>query len=105
MQTSRLMIALILSLAVPVLGAQQRDPKQYAQTLDNPDRVAGLHVDKVVPALDLKPGMRVADLGSGSGVFTIPFARAVGSAGKVYAIDIDKGLLAIVADKAKAGGL
>jgi ubiquinone/menaquinone biosynthesis C-methylase UbiE len=96
---------LALFLAASVLAAQQRDPKQYAQTLDNPDRVAGLHVDKVVAALDLKPGMRVADLGSGSGVFTVPFARAVGPSGKVYAIDIDKGLLAIVGDKAKAGGV
>ena len=87
------------------LAAQQRDPKQYAQTLENPDRIASLQVDKVVSALGIKPGMHVADLGSGSGLFTIPFARAVGPAGKVYAVDIDAGLLAIVGDKVKSAGL
>src|SRR5262245_10294899 len=88
-----------------VVVAQQRDPKQYAQMLDSPDRVASLQVDKVVAALELKAGMRVADLGSGSGAFTIPFARTVGATGKVYAVDIDSGLLAIVTDKAKTAGL
>src|SRR4030095_3267744 len=102
MPQPRLLLRVLAMLFVAAtLSAQQRDPKQYAQTLDNPDRVAGLHVDKGVAALELKPGMRGADLGSGSGVFTIPFARAVGSTGKVYAVDIDAGLLAIVSDKAK----
>jgi ubiquinone/menaquinone biosynthesis C-methylase UbiE len=38
-------------------------------------------------------------------VFTVPFAETVGGEGKVYAIDVDSGLLAIVAGKAKAAGL
>ena len=92
-------------LAAATLVAQQRDPKQYANTLENPDRIAALHVDQVVAALNLKPGMRVADLGSGSGIFTIPFAKSVGATGKVFAVDVDNGLLAIVSDKAKAAGL
>src|SRR5262245_18468001 len=105
MPAHRLLVrALAVLLTVASLSAQQRNPQQYAQTLDNPDRVAGLHVDKVVAALDLKPGMKVADLGSGSGVFTIPLARAVGSTGRIYAVDIDSGLLAIVSDKAKTAG-
>lgn len=85
--------------------AQQRDPKQYQQTLENPDRVAALQVDKVIATLGVTAGMRVADLGAGSGLFTIPLARVAGAAGKVYGIDIDAGLLAIVADKAKAANL
>ena len=106
MRSHRWLVSVLAAVCAAVaLSAQQRDPKQYANTLDNPDRVAGLHVDQVVTALALKPGMKVADLGSGSGVFTIPFAKAVGSTGKVYAIDIDKGLLAIIGDKAKAENL
>ena len=97
-------IVVMLALAAG-LAAQQRDPKQYAQTLENPDRIASLQVDKVVSALGIKPGMHVADLGSGSGLFTIPFARAVGPSGKVYAVDIDAGLLAIVSGKVKSAGL
>lgn len=97
-----LVIALTATLA---LTAQQRDPQEYRQTLENPGRVAALQVDKVIATLNVTPGMRIADLGAGSGVFTIPLARVVGAAGKVYAIDIDAGLLAIVSDKAAAAGL
>ena len=93
------------ALLITVTAAQQRDPKQYQQILENPDRLAALQVDRVVEALALRPGMRVADLGAGSGVFTVPLAKAVGPDGRVYPIDIDTGLLAIVADKAKAEGL
>jgi ubiquinone/menaquinone biosynthesis C-methylase UbiE len=96
-------VAAALLVAVP--AAQQRDPKEYQQILESPDRLAALQVGRVVEALGLRPGMRVADLGAGTGVFTVPLARAVGAGGKVYAIDIDTGLLAIVAGKAKAVGL
>ena len=92
-------------LVTAVTAAQQRDPKQYQQVLENPDRLAALQVDRVVKALELRPGIRVADLGAGTGVFTVPMAKAVGGSGKVYAIDVDSGLLAIVAQKAKAQGL
>jgi ubiquinone/menaquinone biosynthesis C-methylase UbiE len=95
-------VALLLT---AVVAAQQRDPKQYQQILENPDRLAALQVDRVVEALDLRPGMRVADLGAGTGVFTVPLAKAVGASGKVYAIDVDSGLLAIVRDKAKSEDL
>ena len=106
MRSQRLIVSFVaVLLAAAALVAQQRDPKQYANTLENPDRIAALHVDQVVAALNLKPGMRVADLGSGSGVFTIPFAKSVGATGKVFAVDVDNGLLAIVSDKAKAAGL
>ena len=95
-------VALLLT---AVVAAQQRDPKQYQQILENPDRLAALQVDRVVEALDLRPGMRVADLGAGTGVFTVPLAKAVGASGKVYAIDVDADLLAIVRDKAKSEDL
>jgi ubiquinone/menaquinone biosynthesis C-methylase UbiE len=86
-------------------AAQQRDPKQYRQVLENPDRLAALQVNRVVEALALRPGMRVGDLGAGTGVFTLPMAKVVGNEGRVYAIDVDSGLLAIVAEKARANGL
>jgi ubiquinone/menaquinone biosynthesis C-methylase UbiE len=93
------------SAAQPAPPAQQRDAKQYQQVLENPDRVAALQVDKVIAMLGVAGGTRVADLGAGSGIFTIPLARMVGPRGIVYAVDIDPALLAIVADKAKAAGL
>jgi ubiquinone/menaquinone biosynthesis C-methylase UbiE len=45
--------------------------------------------ERVVAALGIQPGDRVADLGSGSGYFTLRLAPAVGAAGKVYAVDVD----------------
>ena len=101
---------LVTTLAVAIVAAtassaQQRDPRQYQQTLENPDRVAALQVDRVIGALGITPGMRIADLGAGTGIFTVPFAKAAGATGKVYGIDVDAGLLAIVAEKAKAAGV
>ena len=46
--------------------------------------------DKVVEAVELEPGLAVADIGSGTGLYMEPFAKAVGDAGKVYAVDISK---------------
>lgn len=101
-----LITTLSIAAAVSVgLVAQQRDPKQYQQTLENPDRLSALQVDRVVAALGLSPGVRVADLGAGTGVFTLPLAKAAGPTGKVYAIDVDPGLLAIVSEKARAASL
>ena len=104
MRARILVVSVAVALSATAL-AQQRDPKQYQQTLENPDRVSALQIDKVVATLGLTPGMRVADLGAGSGLFTIPFGRAVGASGKVFAVDIDAGLLAIVAEKGKSSGV
>ena len=58
--------------------------------------------EEVVRALELKPGDRVADLGAGSGYFTFRLARAVGPAGKVYAVDIDPDMIAVLGERAKS---
>jgi len=48
---------------------------------------------EVFDALGVKPGYRVADIGSGSGYFTFRLATQVGAEGKVYAVDIDQGAI------------
>src|SRR3990172_9550282 len=60
--------------------------------------------ERVVEALGLEPGARVADLGSGGGYFTFRLARAVGPTGKVYAVDVDEDLNAYVAERAREEG-
>ncbi len=57
---------------------------------------------RVIENLRIAPGSRIADFGAGHGYFTIPLARAVGSEGAVYAIDIQKAALEVIRAKAKA---
>ncbi len=68
------------------------------------DRAAWQHPEQVVESLNLQPGDRVADLGSGSGYFTFRLAKAVGPTGKVYAVDIDQEMNAYVTERAREEG-
>jgi arsenite methyltransferase len=67
-----------------------------------PDRYTWQYPEKVIKALELESGTKVADLGSGTGYFTFRLAEAVGSSGKVYAIDIDADMNAIIDKQAVA---
>jgi ubiquinone/menaquinone biosynthesis C-methylase UbiE len=51
---------------------------------------------KAIEALDLKPGMVIADIGAGSGYYTSRLARKVAPTGRVYATDIQPGMVAIL---------
>jgi arsenite methyltransferase len=62
---------------------------EYLDRLDDPERDQYQKPAQVIDALGLTPGMRVADLGAGSGYFTRRFVEAVGETGKVYVIDVE----------------
>src|SRR5262249_5489395 len=64
-----------------------------------------LKIDEIVTTIALKPDQVVADLGAGTGLFEVPLGKAVAPAGKVYAVEIDKGFLPIIEEKAKQGKL
>ena len=53
----------------------------------NPRRESWEKTSKMIASLELKPGEKVADIGSGPGYFSFQFAKLVGPEGKVYAID------------------
>jgi len=82
---------------------QQKPAEEYIANMEKPDRV--LKIDEVVAKLQLKPGDIVADVGSGSGSFSIPMARAIAPNGILYAVDIDQKMLDFVAEKAKKEGV
>jgi ubiquinone/menaquinone biosynthesis C-methylase UbiE len=79
----------------------QQDPEGYAKFLEGAERVSRMQVPRVIETLGVKPGMKVADLGSGSGLFTRPIAKAAAPGGIVYAVDINEALLKIVDRSAK----
>lgn len=70
-----------------------RKAEEWVTTLEGPQRVASQKIDQVLAKLALKPGMVIADIGAGSGLFSRPLAKAVGPTGKVYAVDIQQDLL------------
>ncbi|MEW6544090.1 MAG: class I SAM-dependent methyltransferase [Nitrospirota bacterium] len=74
------------------------DLKAYLEHLDRAERDKDQKPSQVIKALALRPGMAVADLGSGSGYFTRRFVEAVTETGKVYAIDVEPEMLAYVKD-------
>ncbi len=49
--------------------------------------------ERIIERSGIKPGMKVLDLGSGSGAFAIDVARTVGRRGRVYALDIQPKML------------
>src|SRR5579863_1300114 len=75
--------------------------EEWVATLEGPQRVATQKIDQVLSKLALKPGMVVADIGAGSGLYSRPLAKAVAPGGKVYAVDIQQDLLDHINQRAK----
>src|SRR5437879_3241426 len=97
----------LLGFGIGTASAQlaQLPAKEYIERMDRDARAGDLKIDQVIAKLGLKPGDIVADIGSGSGAFSIPMAKAIAPNGILYAEDIDKDLLAYVADKAQKEGV
>jgi SAM-dependent methyltransferase len=72
---------------------------QAADWLERPEREKEERPDLLLPALHLKPGQAVADIGSGTGYYTRRLADLVGNSGTVYAVDIQPEMLALLTNK------
>ncbi|MEQ8786727.1 MAG: methyltransferase domain-containing protein [Pirellulaceae bacterium] len=66
------------------------DVPQFVERFEREGRDVFDHRHEVVAALGLKPGMCVADIGAGTGLFSRMFSPLVGERGKVYAVDISE---------------
>jgi ubiquinone/menaquinone biosynthesis C-methylase UbiE len=105
-------VTVALSVLAAVPAAQERHPVSGrviapvmgvggAGWLERPEREAEEEPSRAIEALGLRPGMTVADIGAGSGYYTVRMARRVGPDGKVYATDIQMGMLSLLQRRAK----
>ncbi|MEO7274252.1 MAG: methyltransferase domain-containing protein [Vicinamibacterales bacterium] len=100
-----MLVASAAALLVPAGASGQlasRPAAEWIKMLDAPERLAGLQIEEIVGRLALKTGDVVADLGAGTGAFSLPMARVVSPGGRVYAVEVEQGLVDYVRDKAKA---
>ena len=81
------------------------DVEKYAKTFEGESREVFTHREKVLAACKLKPGMVVADVGAGTGLYTRLFAKAVGPDGQVFAVDIAPKFLERVQATCRDAGL
>jgi ubiquinone/menaquinone biosynthesis C-methylase UbiE len=99
-------LALTAAGLAPIHG-QQRDthprlfPPEQLVLLEGADRSEWQQPDRVMDALGIADGFRVADVGAGGGWFTIRLARRVGPQGKVYAEDIQPEMIVSIEQRVK----
>ena len=83
---------------------QRKTSEPYTGDLsifDSPGREERLQINRVMDILDIAPGKAVADIGAGSGWFTVRAARRVGADGLVYAVDINPEAVRYVGERAQ----
>lgn len=96
-------LAVVLWTIAPAAGQAPRDqhemhrlhddPAAYIAALEDPRRDAYQKPQEVMQALDIKQGEIIADIGAGSGYFSVRLAHHVGANGRVYAVDISPDMI------------
>ena len=94
--------------ADPSINAPYRHNKaqvdDWVQRFERPGREVYDKREQIVATLRLKPGMHIADVGAGTGLYTRLFVPKVGSKGRVYAVDISKPFIDAIKKQAKSHG-
>jgi len=86
----------------PVQSRKTSEPYRGDLSIfDSPGRDQRLQIERVMDILGISPGKTVADIGAGSGWFTVRAARRVTDSGKVYAVDINPEAVRYIANRAK----
>ena len=80
------------------------DAERYAKSFDSPARDAWQMPDRVIAALALKSGQVVADIGAGTGYFSVRLAKST-AAPKVLAVDIEASMVDHIRQRAQKEGL
>jgi SAM-dependent methyltransferase len=87
---------------------QRKTSTPYAGDLsifDSPGRDERLQINRVMDMLGVEPGKSVADIGAGSGWFSVRAARRVTDSGTVYAVDINPKAIDYINQRAEREGL
>jgi ubiquinone/menaquinone biosynthesis C-methylase UbiE len=103
-----LVATLVVAFATSSLVAAQlggRPAEEWVKTLDGTTRVESLKIDQVVAAMKQQPGQTVADIGAGTGLLSVPVAKAVGPKGRVFAVEIDAGFFPTIQKRAADAGV
>jgi len=82
---------------------QRKTSEPYSGDLsifESPGRDERLQISRVMDILSIRPGKSVADIGAGSGWFTVRAAKRVGAGGAVYAVDINPEAVRYISDRA-----
>jgi ubiquinone/menaquinone biosynthesis C-methylase UbiE len=104
-------LVLITSLALAQSSAPQPQRKTstpYTGDLsifESPGRDERLQINRVMDTLGITAGKNVADIGAGSGWFSVRAARRVGDSGKVFAVDINPEAADYIKNRATKEGL
>ena len=83
---------------------QRKTSEPYTGDLsifESPGRDERLQINRVMDILGVAPGKVVADIGAGSGWFTVRAAKRVGGTGVVYAVDINPEATQYIGDRAQ----
>jgi ubiquinone/menaquinone biosynthesis C-methylase UbiE len=76
------------------------DAEKYAKEFDDPSRDAWQMPGRVIEALGLRAGQSVADIGAGTGYYTMRLAARLGPASLIYAQETDPAELALLGARA-----
>jgi len=81
------------------------DVKHFTEVFETESREIFAKRQEIVAACKIKPGMVVADIGAGTGLFTLLFSAEVGDQGKVYAVDIAPKFIEHIENRCKETGI
>ncbi len=81
-----------------------KNAEEWVKVFDDPERDAWQQPDRIVAALTLTPAMTVADIGAGTGYFTVRIARAL-THGDVIATDLEPDMIRYLGERAQREGL
>jgi predicted methyltransferase len=83
---------------------QNARPERWMSIFESPGRELYDRRRQITDALGLRPGMDVADVGAGTGLFAMRFAPLVGPEGRVYAVDISEPFVEGIQQRAQQAG-